>query len=400
MNSSHNICIDELKYTLLRRKFHQIPEIGYKEYKTKTLIIETLQQIKNFESHAKIHEVGETGLFIDVFGLGAPVDGLSKENLISIRSDMDALPFREESNVDYKSTHEGMVHACGHDGHIVILLATLEYYLANLEKVPENFGVRFLFQPAEEGLMGAVRMIDGGCLEKVSEIYGLHNITMFKVGEIGVIPGTIMAGIDIFGITINGKGGHSSVPHLCCSPINTGAQIITAINQIPSQEINSKDRNSIGIGCFSAGNTFNVIPDKAVIKGTIRSVSDETGAKIYNRIAEVSQAIGTMNKCRVEVVNEMSNCCTVNHEKPTELVERLAVKYFKKQTHDLPVMASEDFSFYLKKVPGCFFMLGTQDENHKEFPHTSKYDFNDLSIPIGVEMFIRILEEKASVKLI
>lgn len=401
MKSLHSINIDILKFTSLRRKFHQIPEIGYKEFKTKELILDTLKSFKNFENYAKLYQVGDTGMYVDIYGTAKRlVDYPDDKYLISLRADMDGLPFKEESDLDYKSINENMIHGCGHDGHIAMLLATIEYYLANLEKVPENFGVRFLFQPAEEGLLGAVQMIKGGCLENVKEIYGLHNLTTFKLGEIGVIPGTIMARIDIFKININGKGGHSSTPHKCCSPINTGVQIITAINQIPSQEIDSKDRNAIGIGCFSAGETFNVIPDKGVIKGTIRSVYDETGDQILNRITEVSQSIGQMNKCNVEVVTEMTNYCTVNHSGPTELVERISEKYYTKATHDLPLMASEDFSFYLKEIPGCFFMLGTYDENHKEYVHTSKYDFNDASIPIGVEMFIRIIEEKASIKLI
>jgi len=401
MKSLFSIDLDIIKYIKLRRKFHQIPEIGYKEFKTKALILETLKGITNYESNSKTYEVEATGLYIDIFGKGKRMKDYKEDKyLIALRADIDGLPFKEESDFEYKSKHEGMIHGCGHDGHITILLATIEYYLNNLDKVPENFGVRFLFQPAEEGLNGAVQMIKAGCLKGVSEIYGLHNLTTFKLGEIGVIPGTIMARIDVFRIDINGKGGHSSTPHKCCSPINTGAQIITAINQIPSQEIDSKDRCAIGLGCFSAGETFNVIPDKGVIKGTIRSVTDDVGDKIFNRITEVSQSIGALNKCKVEVVNQLSTISTVNHKEPTELVERLAEKYFKIETHDLPLMASEDFSYYLKEVPGCFFMLGGWDESHKEYVHTSKYDFNDLSIPYGVEMFIRIVEEKASINLI
>jgi amidohydrolase len=401
MKSLSSINIDVLKYTLLRRKFHQIPEIGYKEFKTKDLILETLKNFENFETSAKLYEVGDTGMYLDIYGKGKKLaDYPNEKYLISLRADMDGLPFTEESDVEYKSVHENMIHGCGHDGHITILLATIEYYLSNLEKIPENFGVRFLFQPAEEGLLGAVQMIKGGCLQNVSEIYGLHNLTAFKVGEIGVIPGTIMARVDIFKININGKGGHSSTPHNCCSPINTGAQIITAINQISSQEIDSIHRNAIGIGCFHAGETFNVIPERGVIKGTIRSVDDQTGEKILNRITEVSQAIGIMNRCQVEVLNEMTNYCTINHIGPNELVEKLADKYYIRSSNYLPLMASEDFSFYMREIPGCFFMLGTYDENHKDYPHTPKYDFNDVSIPIGVEMFIRIIEEKASVKLI
>ena len=397
---NYNIKIDLDKYTNLRRKFHTIPEIGYKEYKTKNLILEELRKFNNFEKNAKIIEVGETGFYIDIYGLKKDQNNNSKNYLLSLRADIDGLPFREENEVEYKSSHQGMIHGCGHDGHITILIATIDYFLNNLELVSINFGVRFLFQPAEEGLLGAKQMIEGGCLENVDEIYGLHNVTTFNVGEIGVIPGTIMAKIQLFEINIKGKGGHSSTPHNCHSPINTGAQIITAINQISSQEIDSKERNVIGVGCFQAGNTFNVIPETGVIKGTIRSVKNEVGEKIINRIEEVSNFISKMNCCHTSVNSKELGSCTVNHPEQTKLIEELSSKYFTLQTHDLPLMASEDFSYYLERVPGCFFMLGVKDENHKEYLHTPIYDFNDRGIPFGVEMFIRIIESRANVSLI
>ena len=398
----YNITIDLAYWTILRRQFHSIPEIGYKEYKTKKLIMENLKKIKNFDEHSKIVEYGDTGFFIDIFGLKEMPNEFSSTppKLISLRADFDGLPFNEENEVEYKSKHEGMIHGCGHDGHITILIATIDYYLKNLDKVSKNFGVRFLFQPAEEGLNGALQMIEGGCLKNVSEIYGLHNVTTFSIGEIGVIPGTIMAKIQLFEINIKGKGGHSSTPHKCCSPINTGVQIINAINSISSQEIDSQDRNVVGIGTFQAGNTFNVIPETGIIKGTIRSIKNEVGDQIINRIKDLSESIGTMNRSQVSVNSNVLGNCTVNHVEPTELIEKIAKKYFKLETHDLPLMASEDFSYYLEKTPGCFFMLGVADETHKEYLHTPKYDFNDKGIPYGVEMFIRIIEEKFGVNLI
>lgn len=400
-NKKWSINIDLEKYTQLRRKFHRIPEIGFEEYKTKSLILEHLKSLPNYKKHAKLTEIGSTGFTIDIYGLKAVAgESSASKTLISLRADIDGLPFQEESDVEYKSEHEGMIHGCGHDGHITVLLATIEYYLERLDKVPSNFGIRFLFQPAEEGRRGAIKMIEGGCLKGVSEIYGLHNVTGFNLGEIGVIPGTIMAKIQTFEINIKGKGGHSSTPHKCNSPINTGVQIISAINQISSQEIDSKERNVIGLGCFQAGETFNVIPETAVIKGTTRSVSNEIGEKMINRIIEVSEVIGKLNSSEVKVTYQCPGNCTINHKDQTALVEKIANKHFKVQTNNLPLMASEDFSFYMEHVPGCFFMLGVEDEIHKEYLHTTKYDFNDKGLPYGVEMFIRIIEEKALVTLI
>lgn len=391
--------IDLEKYTLLRREFHKIPEIGYKEYKTSKLILDTLNNFPNFEKYSRINKVGETGMFIDINGIGPASDKFEKL-LISLRADMDGLPFEEENNFPYRSIHPNMIHGCGHDGHITMLIATIEYYLSKIEKIPKNFCVRFLFQPAEEGLFGAKKMIEGGCLKNVDEIYGLHNLPTFAVGEIGVIKGTIMARIDIFHIDIHGKGGHSSVPHLTHNPINTGVQIVQALNQISSQEVDSKDRHVIGIGCFRAGDTFNVIPENGYIKGTIRGVSNETSEFIMKRIEEVCSHIGSMNNSEVKVKAEFNNC-TVNHDKPTELVEEIVQKYFKLETHDLPVMASEDFAYYLEQTPGCFFMLGVKDEEFNSlYLHTPKYNFNDKAIRYGVEAFIRIIEAKAKVNLI
>jgi amidohydrolase len=406
---SYTIKIDTQKYSTIRQNFHRIPEIGYKEFKTKSLILETLNSIESFKPYSnQIKEIGDTGFYFDIYGT-KEISSESSQNsqnsqntnyLLALRADIDGLPFKEENEVEYKSQHENMIHGCGHDGHITILLATIDYYLSNLQKIPKSFGVRFLFQPAEEGLNGALQMIQGGCLEKVNEIYGLHNVTTFNLGEIGVIPGTIMAKIQLFEINIKGKGGHSSTPHKCCSPINTGVQIISAINQISSQEIDSQERNVIGIGSFQSGSTFNVIPETGVIKGTIRSLKNEIGDEIINRIKNVSESIAHMNKSEVVVNTNVLGNCTVNHSEPANLIQKIAGKYFKVETHDLPLMASEDFSYFMEKTPGCFFMLGVKDDNHKEYLHTPTYDFNDKGIPYGVEMFIRIIEEKSNAGLI
>ncbi len=172
MESNNHIKIDVEKYTTLRKEFHKIPQLGYKEYKTKDLIMKTLNSLNGFKENAKVFEVGDTGIFIDVYGK-KKMDYNNKRLLISLRADMDGLPFKETSELEYKSIHEGRIHGCGHDGHLTVLIATIEYYLENIDKIPEGFGVRFLFQSAEEGLNGAQVMIDGGCLDGVSEIYSI-----------------------------------------------------------------------------------------------------------------------------------------------------------------------------------------------------------------------------------
>jgi amidohydrolase len=392
------ITLDLDYWTKVRQNFHRIPEIGYKEFKTKTLILEILNKLDNFHKFSKVVEIGQTGFYIDINGLSKSSN--NKNYLLSLRADMDGLPFQEESELEYKSEHPNMIHGCGHDGHITVLMATIEYYLKNIEKIPENFCVRFLFQPAEEGLLGAKEMIEGGCLEGVDEIYGLHNVTTFNLGEIGVIPGTIMAKIQLFEINIKGKGGHGSTPHKCCSPITTGAQIVNGLNQIPSQSIDSKDTCVVSIGSFTSGSTFNVIPEYGKIQGTIRTVKNETGDQIIEKIKIISDSCAIMNGCSAKVDTKELGSCTINHEEPSKLIQQLAQAHFVLQTHDLPLMASEDFSYFLEKKSGCFFMLGVRDESHQEYLHTTKYDFNDKGIPHGVEMFIRIIENKSGTSLI
>jgi amidohydrolase len=400
MKNNFNIVIDIEKYIQLRRYFHKIPEIGFKEFKTIDYIIQTLETLPHFEQLSKVNRVGNTGLFIDIQGKGENFKSTSQ--VIALRADIDALPLTEQTGVDYKSTHEGMAHACGHDGHITILIATIEYYITNIDKIPNNFTTRFIFQPAEEGKGGAATMIEGGCLEGVEEIYGLHNVTLFKLGEIGLIEGAIMAGFVLFEITITGTGGHGSTPHKCNSPITIGSLIIQLLNQIPSQQIDSKDRCVVTLGCFQSGEAYNVIPEKAIIRGTIRSLSYENTDNLIKKITDVcegARSIYHAESIKVTFNNKVGDV-TINHKNPTEVVNKIASKHFSVSSKDLPLMASEDFSFYQHKVPGCFFMLGGGDETHDKSIHSPYFDFNDKSISYGVEMFVRIIEEKSGVSLI
>lgn len=390
--------MDIEKFTKFRQDLHKIPELGFQEFETKTFLMKYLNDLDIFNKGAKLTEVGKTGFFIDFPGQG----GKSSEIDITIayRTDLDGLPIDEETGVPYSSTHPHVQHACGHDGHMTILVAFLEFYSENIKKIPSNVNIRFIFQPAEEGLGGANSMIEGKCLENVQEIYGLHNLTLFKLGEIGLVEETIMSRIDLFEIKIIGKGGHGSTPHLCHSPITIGANIVNSINQITSQEIDSKNRCVVTIGQFQAGSSGNVIPESALIKGSVRTIIPGTADEIVNKIKKISEGHSKIYDSKVETNFIVPGELTWNHPKPTQLVEKVVNKYFKLCTNDLPIMASEDFSFYQKHIPGCFFMLGCQDEGHKEYLHTSLFDFNDKSIPIGVEMCIRIVEEKFNLKLI
>jgi amidohydrolase len=243
-------------------------------------------------------------------------------------------------------------------------------------------------------------MIDAGCLEGINEVYGLHNLTLFKVGEVGCVKGPIMANGNCFNIQIKGKGGHGSRPDLCINPITIGSELIEYMNKIKSQYVDSKEIFIFSVGSFNSGETFNVIPEYAKISGTYRTINDKLSEKIGKIITNLCDNYSLIYNCEIKLDIVSGGYTTFNADEPTELVQKVAEKYFKLRTDSLPVMASEDFSLYQLIVPGCFFMLGAQDEEHKEYLHTPQYEFNDKSLSIGVEMFIRIIEEKANIELL
>ena len=367
---SHKIVIDQEKYTNFRHRLHEIPEIAFEEVNTKQHILDFVKKLPNF-SKSNITEVDKTGFWFDVFGENTE-NKLDKDLCLAFRTDLDALPLQEDSKVDYKSKNPGMAHSCGHDGHMTMISCFFEFVLSKLSKLPSNLKLRFLYQPAEEGRNGAEVMIKGGCLEGVDEIYGIHNITTFKVGEIGLVEKTIMAAIGLFDITITGIGGHSSVPNKCKSPITTGTKIVRELNSLTSQEIDSVNRCVVAVGAFNAGQTNNVIPEKATIKGTFRTLTTETYDNISKIIRKKCKAICDMEDSEVEIKIVSPGTITYNNPNLTNNVVIPAIKKagFSIQTHDLPLMGSEDFSYYQEKIPGVFLLVGCGDEEHKEYLHT------------------------------
>ena len=316
--------------------------------------------------------------------------------IIGLRADMDALPIEEKTGKPYTSKNQGIAHVCGHDGHMAILIGTIEYFLLNLDKLPKNFGARFVFQPAEEIGAGAIKLVNAGCLKDVSEMYGLHNIAKtFKSGEIACCHKTIFAGCDVFNIIINGKGGHGSTPHVCNNPIIPAASIILAINQIPAQEVNAKETCVLSVGKVISGTKENIIPDTAQIKGTVRTLTKETSSFIFRRITEISQGISKLYNCECIVEKQYEITPTVNSKNPTDLLFNISKKYFSFTLDNLPVMFSEDFGVYGEYIPSCFFLLGGEDEECNYSPHSPNYNFNDKTLGLGIEVFLRIIEAKS-----
>lgn len=385
------------KYTNLRRELHQIPEIGYQERLTKDKLLSYIKSFKNIE-YSSLTEVGETGFWIDVKGRG---QSNGEKRKISLRTDIDALPLKETTDVEYKSKHDGYSHSCGHDGHMAILTATLEIFLSKIDDIPSNFEVRFLYQPAEEALGGARVMIQNGCLIGVNEIYGIHDMPIFNLGEIGLKSGPMMAGMYAFDIEITGKGGHGSAPHLAISPITIGSNLVNALHQIPSQRINSEKRCVLTVCSFNSGVAYNVIPEKSFLKGSFRYFDDEVGEQIKNEIEKICKGEELKSDSKIEISYIKSGNVTSND---IDLTDKVIIPILSKsnlllKSDNLPVSASEDFSYYLNVIPGTFIMLGIKDENHYEMVHHPGFNYNDLATPYGVEIFLRIVDGRAGVNI-
>lgn len=405
-SNGYNIKIDEKKYAEFRHSLHRIPELKNTEKDTKQFILDYIKSFKNY-TKIKLIEVKDcTGFWIDIIGEGKPNLNLKTNNNdlygIALRCDLDALPLKEETGVEYISTHDGIAHSCGHDGHMTLSTCFLEYMLERLDILPSNVILRYLYQPAEEGGNGAVTMINAGCLNGISEIYGIHNNTLFNLGEIGVKEGALMASALFFDIEVIGKGGHGSMPHLCNSPITTGSEIVQKLNQITSQKIDSAKRCVVTIGSFNSGETGNVIPERALLKGTARTLDNDTQKQIKDIITSTCKKIADENDSQVNVNASEEGLVTYNNPELTNSIAIPAIQKagFTVVKDKLPVMGSEDFSYYQAKIPGVFVMLGTGDDKHTAFIHSPQFDYNDLGTPYGVEVYARILEVKLGITLI
>ncbi len=270
-----------------RRDFHQNPELSFQEYRT----AETIS--KYLDSFGITHKtnIGETGIVGEIdFGEGPT---------IALRADMDALPIQEIGDLEYKSKNEGVMHACGHDGHMAILLGAANVLSKN-KKIKKG-KIRFIFQPAEEGGGGARYMIEDGCLEGVDEIYGLHLWNYQPLGEIGVKEGPIMAAADMFDIIVKGKGGHAAMPHLVIDPIIIASQIILSLQTIISRFLDPVDKALISVTKIHGGNAHNVIEDEVFLSGTVRTFKKDTRDNIERKIKETVKGIAKANRGEAEI---------------------------------------------------------------------------------------------------
>ena len=368
-----------------RRDLHKIPEIGLKEYKTSSYIKEKL---KGWDIEFK-DGYADTGLIAWVKGS----KGDSKKS-IGLRADFDALPMSEKNNFDHKSSNEGMMHACGHDGHTSMLLGAVKYLKENNDF---DGTVYFIFQPGEEGFGGGEIMINEGLLNdfNIDEVYALHNWPELPLGHSGVSTGPMMAAVDEFDIIVKGKGGHAAIPDLGVAPVIIAAQIINAVQTIISRVTSPIDKALISITKVHAGSAYNVIDDEVFLGGTVRTFKEKTRILIQNKLNDTAKGIAKANGGDVEFIYKPGYPPTINTKDESIFASEVAKNLVgdKNVVTDIePSMGGEDFSYFLNKKPGSYLYIGQKDENHKAHLHTTKYDFNDNLLPIGVNFWVDLVK--------
>jgi amidohydrolase len=366
-----------------RRHIHENPELGYEEHKTAAFVADKL---KAFGVDEIITGMGKTGVVAVIRGRKT---GSGK--VVGIRADMDALPILEATDKPYKSKTPGKMHACGHDGHTAMLLGTAKYLAET-----RNFDgtAIMIFQPAEEGGGGGEAMVKDGLIEKfgIQEVYGLHNMPGIPVGAFAIRSGPTMAAADRFDIIVEGKGGHAARPHDCIDPVVAGSQLVSALQTIASRTADPLDSIVISVCEFKAGDAYNVIPQTAHMKGTVRTLQKETRAMAERRIKEIAAGIGAVTGCKITVDYHLGYPVTVNDPAKTDFAAKVAGSVAGDAKVDrtvLPLMGAEDFSYMLEQRPGAYIFMGNGDTAGVHHP---AYDFNDAAIPYGVSYLAQVAE--------
>lgn len=366
-----------------RRFLHENPELGLSEFNTSDFIAAQLTAL----GYEVTRGLGQTGV------VGTLRNGTSTRS-IGIRADIDALPIQEETGLDYASKNEGLMHACGHDGHTAMLLGA-----AKILAERRNFDgtINLIFQPAEENFGGARLMIEDGLFDKCpcDAVFGLHNDPALPFGHIVVRDGPIMAAVDECRIVVHGHGGHGAEPQDASDPIVAGASIIMALQTVVSRNVHPLDSAVVTVGAFNGGKASNVIPERAEMVLTIRSFDPKTRDLLEERIRKVAEGQAASYGLRAEVIYERGYHPTVNHVAETAFIRDLARKVIgedKVQDLPRPSMGAEDFAYMLSERPGTYFLLGTKRTENDPPLHHPRFDFNDEALPIGTAFWVDVAE--------
>lgn len=365
-----------------RRHLHEHPELAYQERQTADFVATQLNRFG-----LAVHRgLGGTGV------VGTLTRGTSRRT-IGIRADMDALPIQEETTIPHASTHRGVMHACGHDGHVAIALAAARA-CASLPGLDGT--VHFIFQPAEEGEGGARRMIDDGLFKQFpcDAIYALHNWPALPVGTCAVRDGAVMAASALFEAVISGQGCHGAMPHQGTDPIVAASQLVGALQSIASRNVDPLAAAVVSVTQFHAGEAWGVIPERCVLRGTTRWFKEEVGQLVERRLKELVHSIATAFGCSAELHYKRCYPATINAAAAVKLVRNLVSDTpLGLQLVDAdPSMGAEDFAEMLQRVPGCYIWLGGGKPAASQALHSSHYDFNDDALPLGARLWVSLVQ--------
>jgi amidohydrolase len=368
-----------------RRHFHQHPELGFQEFETAKLVAERLRSIGVEDIRTGIAVTGVTGL------IRGTKPGPGK--VVLLRADMDALPIHEENDVDYRSQVDGKMHACGHDAHTAGLLGVARLLMDRRDQFSGT--VKVLFQPAEEGGGGALVMINEGILEdpKVDAAFGLHVDQGSPVGVISLRPGPALAAADRFTAIIKGRGGHGAHPHETVDPIAVGTQIVTALQMIVAREVDPTDPAVVTVGALIAGEAPNVIPDTAEMRGTLRSFNPDVRTQLATRVEEIVTGVAAALRAEVDFTYKPGYPATVNDPEMAELVREVAIEVVGEDKVFEPAlqMGAEDFSYFLERVPGAFFFVGSKNPERGLIwgHHHPRFDIDEDVLGYGMETMVK-----------
>lgn len=374
----------------IRRDLHKIPEFGSDLPKTKAYVISKL----NEWGIPYVENKGDSGVI-------ATIKGGKEGKTVAFRADMDALLIREANPVDYISTHDGKMHACGHDAHTTMLLGAAKVFSENKEKLAGT--VKLIFQADEENSTGALCAIREGCLKGVDAIFGTHIGSIISkdipAGKVIITPGRVMASNDRFVIRVKGFGCHGSTPEKGVDPVNVASHIVLNLQEVVTREIAATRPHVMTIGLIQAGDTYNIIPSECLVEGTMRTLEEEVRQYMAKRICEIAKATAATYRAKAECEIVWGVPPVVNHADMAELVKECAVEVVGKDMVidevAAPNMGSEDFSYYVEKIPGAFMFLSSANpEKGTDVPHhNAKFNIDEDVLWTGSAMFVKIAEK-------
>ena len=378
--------IEALKKTIIdtRRDIHQHPELAFDEHRTSKLVAEQLQLL-GIDVQTGVGKTGVVGT----------LKGNKQGKTIALRADMDALPIQETNDIPYKSQNAGIMHACGHDGHTAMLLGTAEALSKQTDKLKGT--VKLLFQPAEEGQGGARYMIEDGALEGIDEVYGIHLWNYQKYGTLGVKPGPIMAAADIFEITIHGKGGHGAAPQGTKDAVVIAAQLIQTFQTIVSRNTNPIESTVITVGQINGGYNFNIIADTVTLNGTTRAYTEDNRQLIKHRMQEIISGTEKIFDANIKLDYKDGYPPTVNDPEAAKKLLNAATKILGDGAGAPYLsMGGEDFSYFLQKAPGCYFLVGSAPEDREPLSvphHCSHFDIDERALLVGSSVYFQLIDD-------